>query len=105
MVSTNGAIEYSKTVTISLTDGNSPVIGVTPNPFTGYVKVTVQMSEAAQLTLQLSDVTGKTLKTVYLSVAKGETIIPLTGIEKLVPGIYLLRIQFNGRAYTYKLVK
>jgi hypothetical protein len=105
MVSTNGAIEYSKTVTISLTDANSPVIGITPNPFTGYVKVTVQMPEAAQGTLQLSDVTGKTLKTVYLSVAKGETIIPVTGIEKLVPGIYLLRIQFNGRAYTYKLVK
>jgi len=105
MVSTTNEEEYSKIATISLSDAGSPVISVTPNPFTGYVKVTVQTPEAAQLSLKLSDVTGKTIKTAYQSVAKGETIIPVTGIDQLVPGIYLLSVQYNGRVYTYKLVK
>ncbi|OQP63550.1 hypothetical protein A3860_24735 [Niastella vici] len=105
MVSTKNEEEYSKIVTITLSDAGSPVINVTPNPFTGYVKVTVQMPEAAQLTIRLSDVTGKTLKTQHLPVAKGETIIPVTGIDQLVNGIYLLSVQYNGRMYTYKLVK
>lgn len=105
MVSTAEVIEYSKIVTISLSDAGSPVIHVTPNPFTGFIKVTVQMPEAAQLTLTLSDVTGKTLKTGRLSVSKGETTIPVTGVDQLVQGIYLLSVKYNGRVYTYKLVK
>jgi hypothetical protein len=105
MVATNGDVEYSKVVIISVSDAGSPVISVTPNPFSSYVKLTVQMPEAGQLTIRLNDVTGKTLTTQRVNVTKGETTLPVTGVDHLLQGVYILSVQYNGRVYTYKLVK
>jgi hypothetical protein len=80
-------------------------VNVAPNPFTSQLKVTVQMPEAARVVIRLSDITGQVLKTEYVSAPKGESIIPVTGVDNLVQGIYVLTVQFNGKVYTYKLVK
>ncbi|MFL5743245.1 MAG: T9SS type A sorting domain-containing protein [Niastella sp.] len=105
IVSTTGEVEYSSVVTISVNTAGSPVVTITPNPFTSQVNINLQLPAAAQLTLTLSDVTGKKLKSEYVNASKGISTISLTGLSNLMQGIYLLSIQYNGQTYTYKLVK
>lgn len=105
IVSTTGEVEYSSIVTISVNTAGSPVVTVTPNPFTSQVNINLQLPAAAQVTLSLSDVTGKKLKSEYVNAAKGISTVSLTGLGNLMQGMYLLSIQYNGQTYTYKLVK
>jgi hypothetical protein len=105
IVSTTGETEYSNIITLPLQTPASPIVNVTPNPFTSQLKVTVQMPEAARVAIRLSDINGQVLKTEYVSAPKGRSIIPVPGVANLVQGIYILTVQFNGKVYTYKLVK
>lgn len=105
IVSTAGEVEYSAVVPISVNTAGSPVASVTPNPFTSQVNISLQLPVAAPLTLLLSDVTGKKLKSESMNAAKGFSTVSLTGLDNLMKGIYLLSIQYNGQTYTYKLVK
>jgi hypothetical protein len=105
MVSTSGDVEYSKIVTISISQAGSPVVSVTPNPFTTTLKIGLQMPEAARLAIRLNDITGKTLKSEYANVTSGYTLLPVTGLEQLTPGVYILSVTCHNRTYTYKLVK
>jgi len=104
MVSTSGEVEYSSVVTIKL-NTTSPVVEVSPNPFTSTINISLQMPQAARLTISISDLTGKLLRSENISVPKGITIHPVTGIENLTQGIYLLTVKFNGQTHTYKIVK
>jgi hypothetical protein len=105
IVSTTGEVEYSTVVIISVSTSGSPVVNVTPNPFTSQININLQLPAATQLTLTLNDVTGKKLKSDYVNAAKGFSTISLSGLSNLTQGIYLLSIQCNGQTYTYKLVK
>jgi hypothetical protein len=105
IVSTSGEVEYSNIVTLSLNTAGSPVVTVTPNPFTSQININLQLPSAAQLTFTLCEITGKKLRSEYVNAAKGTSTISLTGLGNLMPGIYLLAVQYNGQTYTYKLIK
>ncbi|HEY1202473.1 MAG TPA: T9SS type A sorting domain-containing protein, partial [Niastella sp.] len=105
IVSTTGGIEYSNIVILSVSASGSPVITVTPNPFTTQVNINPDLPVAAQLTFTLSDITGKKLRSESINAPKGISTNSLTGLGNLVPGIYVLAVQYNGQTYTYKLVK
>ncbi len=105
IVSTTGEKEYSTIVTLPLQPSGSPMVSVTPNPFTSQLKVRIQMPEATRVAIRLTDITGQILKTQNMNVPKGPSVIPVTGIDNLVQGMYVLTVQFNGQVYTYKLVK
>lgn len=105
IVSTTGEKEYSTIVTLPLQTSGSPMVSVSPNPFTSQLKVRIQMPEAARVAIRLTDLTGQVIKTGYMNAPKGPSVIPVTGIDNLVKGIYVLTVQFNGQVYTYKLVK
>ncbi|MCS3795657.1 T9SS type A sorting domain-containing protein [Niastella sp. OAS944] len=105
IISTTGESEYSNIVSIPLQTSTSPIVNVTPNPFTSQLKVTIQLPEAARVAIRVSDIRGQVLKTEYVNVPKGQFIIPFTGVGNLVRGIYVLTVQFNGQVHTYKLVK
>ncbi len=104
MVSTNGEVEYSSIATIKLRS-TSPVVEVSPNPFTSSIIISLQMPEATRLNISISDITGKLLRSENIMAPKGITIHPVTGIENLTQGLYILSVKFNGQTYTYKIVK
>jgi hypothetical protein len=104
MVSTTGKVEYSSVVTIKLRS-TSPVVEVSPNPFTSSINISLQMSEAARCNISITDITGKLLRSENVTVPKGLTIHPITGIENLTQGLYMLTVKFNGQTHTYKIVK
>lgn len=104
MVSTTGEVEYSSIVTIKLRS-TSPVVAVSPNPFTSSINISLQMPEAARLNISISDITGKLLRSENVTIPKGTTIHPITGIENLTQGLYILSVKFNGQTHTYKIVK
>ncbi|HEX6428461.1 MAG TPA: T9SS type A sorting domain-containing protein [Niastella sp.] len=105
IVSTTGEVEYSNIITVSIKASGSPVVNVTPNPFTNHVKISLEMPVAAPLTITLSDITGKKLRSELVNAPKGASTLPLTGMHNLVQGMYVLSVQYNGQTYTYKLVK
>lgn len=105
MVSKTAEVEYSSILIIPVNKSTSPVVSVTPNPFTSNLKIALQMPEAARIAIRLTDITGQLLKSQYVSVPKGATIVPVSGVDKLTRGIYVLSVQFNGQTYTFKIVK
>ncbi len=105
IVSTTGETEYSTIITLPIQTPGSPIVNVTPNPFTSQFTVRIQMPEAARVAIRLTDITGQVLKNEYVNAPKGQSVIPVAGVHNLVQGIYVLTVQFNGQVYTYKLVK
>lgn len=105
IVSTTGEVEYSNIITVATKASGSPVVNVTPNPFTNNVTISLQMPVAAQLTITLSDITGKKLRSELANAPKGTSSLPLTGMHNLLQGMYILSVEYNGQIYTHKLVK
>ncbi|MCX6305359.1 MAG: T9SS type A sorting domain-containing protein [Bacteroidetes bacterium] len=74
---------------------------LSPNPATGYVKLTIKNPALSDPGYQLSNMNGVLLRT--MKVVEDETVIPM---DDLAPATYLLTVFGNGKALqTYKIIK
>ncbi len=76
-----------------------------PNPFREELKVAVNLATASEVSLELRDLTGKT---VYLQAQKlpsGETLVPVTLEAGQPAGVYFLTVKTQANATTSKVVK
>ncbi|WP_118950295.1 T9SS type A sorting domain-containing protein [Taibaiella helva] len=100
MVNNDGKVVYSKVVSATVTDKAGFSFRVSPNPVQHTVNVSLKGDRAANATLVLTDVTGKTLRTYTVS---GEEIS--MDMSSLSQGLYLLRYTDDNRKETLKISK
>lgn len=79
---------------------------VYPNPFTGDFTVEFELAEAAEVSIQLSDVAGRVAREVYRNsrLEAGKHRLPVSGAE-LPAGVYACRIVADGLCRQVKVVK
>ncbi len=101
-VDKDGAVTYSSIVPVTVLAGGTIVIS--PNPVHNTVRVLLQSQTASQVTLRITDLTGKTLATQSQSVNEGiNTInIPAASLSK---GIYVLKVTGNNVGQSIKFIK
>jgi len=80
------------------------VVGVYPNPAVTDATVTINAGTAAEATLQVIDITGKTVILRNQNVTAGYNAVNLD-VQNLSAGIYSVNVTIGKEVYTQKLIK
>lgn len=80
-------------------------VTVSPNPFVNTIRVSIQSAIDEKATLILLDASGRQVAFKPVAMTKGMNQSTIEGLEKLVPGIYFLRIVSENGIEMHKLVK
>ncbi|MES2628020.1 MAG: M43 family zinc metalloprotease [Bacteroidota bacterium] len=79
-------------------------LSVYPNPASGSATVAFELPKASQVKVELFDLVGKKCKDVYNgSTQAGEQEIKMN-FDKLITGIYFVKLSVNGNSFTQKLI-
>lgn len=77
-------------------------LSVFPNPSNDLLKVSFNVKRTAQVTIDITDLTGKQL----ISVANGKhigSVVKEVNVSQLPQGMYLLKMEVDGKAATQKI--
>lgn len=103
-VDIDGSINISKTVRLDaeLVRG----IELFPQPFRSQLFLRISSDKTQDIDFVLFDASGRELQRKKIVVNNGSSIYTMDNLEKLMPGIYNLRIQYaDGRTDSRKLIK
>jgi hypothetical protein len=101
----DGKETTSKTVSVVRSIKHLSIEKVSPNPFyTEGSSVEVLVGKSSRLTVVVTDVLGRTIKTETFNVQEGATILPLT-FKSIAQGTYILTINDGETMATQRLVK
>jgi len=80
-------------------------IAVYPNPFQNHISFAYQLTEAAQVELQLYDLAGKSIELIdNKKQAKDEYTVNFDGCN-LASGMYIFHLKINDEVFTKKVLK
>jgi len=74
-----------------------------PNPFDNNTLINVKLPHSGEFTVNISDVTGKIVKTVRHKGTKGDNDITING-KSLGAGIYFYKVSFEDQAVIRKMI-
>ena len=100
----DGKTVFSSILSVALTPTKTAIPTILPNPFQTDLTVTVETSMATPATLLLTDVTGNIHYSSTQQLEAGITNLTIRTSD-LPNGIYILRLSYNGEAYTQKILK
>jgi hypothetical protein len=92
IISTNGSIEYSPVRSVTLGEGRTTGLSVSPNPAKEAVTVKLNANEAKTTTLELVDIAGKVLLTEKKRVEVGFNQLNLN-LSNYPAGMYFLKVD------------
>jgi hypothetical protein len=79
-------------------------IGMSPNPTSGNINISLILHESADINIVVTDVLGKTVRQMNNNYSQGNQSVRLD-LEGLSSGIYMVSLQSNGEVYTEKILK
>ncbi|MFZ1529647.1 MAG: T9SS type A sorting domain-containing protein [Ferruginibacter sp.] len=104
LLNNDARVNYSDVVTLHI-----PAVSVTlsPNPFTDKIKVNFPGLSGENLTVQITDASGRMMKQLNKVLLPGESGFEITGLDKLPKGNYMIKITGSTglTLYVQKLVK
>ncbi|MDX1909394.1 MAG: PKD domain-containing protein [Bacteroidia bacterium] len=80
------------------------VLGLYPNPAADQIELSLEMQEAADLTLSVRNLMGQTLSVTERAASLGSQTIRLD-VNALPQGIYVLDLEANGQRVSFRFVK
>jgi hypothetical protein len=104
LINTKGDKKYSHVIQLSTRVADFEIDNVI-NPFSDQLLFNVIVSKSSKVDVQLMDMQGKVIKSNSFLVYTGVNSLRLTNTNVLSPGIYTLRIQYNDKTISKKVVK
>lgn len=101
----DGKFSYSKIVTVSNKKDVSILVDNFANPINDKLNFNLTVKNAGMVTMQLTDVNGKTVCSKNLQISSGTSRISLPVTATLSKGIYFLRLTTATGSLVTKLVK
>ncbi len=101
-VSKDGSVTYSNVVSVTILANGTLVIS--PNPVYSNIRILLQSVHSANITLQVSDMSGKTLTTQSTQVSEGMNTITIPA-SSLSKGMYILKVIENNNVQNVKFIK
>jgi hypothetical protein len=105
-VDLNEEYTYSDVILVTATSSSVENTVVYPNPVNRnlYIEIDSKVNETISITI--TDITGKTLKTVKSNINEGFNKISIDELETLTQGIYIIQVNTSDKSlYTGKFVK
>lgn len=74
-----------------------------PNPTTNLANIDIELKSARDVSLQIVDISGKTVKTINFGQLNGSYTLPI-GLSELKAGVYFVNLVIGDRIITEKLL-
>jgi hypothetical protein len=100
MINKSGSVFYSSIVMATMKTGGAFIVEAYPNPVTDILTVRLIGTAAANPSVAIADVTGKTIRTITLT---GNTTA--INMSDLAPGVYLIKYSDVMHSQTFKVNK
>ncbi len=101
----DGNFTYSPVLSIQAHNKASFIIAIQPFFNAGRIAVSFNVPQEKNARLQLTDLSGKTIRTMALTVGKGTSTSYMEDLHSLPAGIYLLQVMCGEERMTKKLLK
>lgn len=102
----NNNFEYSNLAIIrqeALTQ--APSFTLFPNPFTSRLMMKVEAMHATEGNMEVYDITGKRLLNEQVQLEEGGSLLPVSGVDTLPRGVYVVILTIEGERQFSKVVK
>ncbi|MFL5764114.1 MAG: CotH kinase family protein [Bacteroidia bacterium] len=76
-----------------------------PNPFDDHVNVSYTVAQNCVVSMDLFDIAGKEIEDIHSGMQAAGSYDEQITTDNLRPGIYLLKLTMNGKAYYSKIIK
>ncbi|MFY7878950.1 MAG: T9SS type A sorting domain-containing protein [Lacibacter sp.] len=76
-----------------------------PNPFTSILKLQLESAAHEAVNIRLINAAGQAVKTLVVSLQKGNNAVILSGLESVKPGLYFLELISSEGIQTQKIFK
>ena len=104
VVDTGGTRVSSRLVSVTI-DSMGLTVLAHPNPFEGTLQVKVNSGVDKMINVLLIDISGKIIIRQRELVTKGNNIIEINNLNRLMKGMYMLRVGDDAYSNTVKVVK
>ena len=102
LVDIDGKIKYSNVVPLRLTQKAG--VTIWPNPFHSTITISITVEKETSLDINMIDVNGRTIRTVSQAAPKGVSQIPMSNLDRLPIGVYLVEISDKTAGTTYQVM-
>jgi hypothetical protein len=99
----DGSSSYSNVVILKLV--TDKFVRVLPNPFKESFTVEIDSKASDRAVLRVINTLGKTLVSKTVQLQLGVNQVPVTGLQSLSQGSYMLEIKTDSETFTEKLIK
>ena len=99
-----GNVNYSNIISIK-PSSNQSKLTVMPNPFNSNILISVTFGVQGKALISIIDMYGKTVKTLNYNVNQGINFIPVTDLESLPAGTYIVQIKNQAEVVFSKIIK
>jgi hypothetical protein len=103
-VDTDGRYQYSNIVSIDHRPSRISIAGISPNPYAGNAAIRIHATTDERIRLQLTDMAGRIITSEHHYCKAGSGTITVEQLGRLVPGTYLLVINYTGGEWKQKIV-
>lgn len=103
MMDIDGHYTYSNAIKIHFRNDNQSV-KIYPNPVSSVLKLKINSNKTENITLRITDVSGRPVYQKIISVSAGSTAHSVN-IRNLPAGVYYLNLNVNGKSEKVSLVK
>ena len=103
LVRNGNAAEYSNTLKLSLQVKSA--LEIYPNPFQDRLTVNLSLANAENVTIILSDNTGRVIQRRNYTGKKGQNTFELDDLSILPPSVYFMQVILPGRFFIQKSLK
>lgn len=106
MVGKDGKTKYSNVIVLQAGKITDNKVAVSPLPFTTELNLVYTATKNTSITMQITDVNGRLIKTTEAAINTGINNLRINGLDVLPNGIYMLRIiNSEGEQQILKLQK
>ena len=107
MVNTNGTVEFSDVISISVRRSliAEPSVALYPNPSYDEVNVDITKNEEDQVSIKMFDVTGKAVSISNVAIiSNGNNATITVPVSNIARGSYILRINVGDQVFAKKVL-
>jgi Secretion system C-terminal sorting domain len=94
----DGEIDFSEIIALVRPSDKMEIAAIFPNPTTDLLTISFEILDAADINLEITDLTGRAVYLQKINAEKGLNATPIS-LEKLPSGIYFLKIN-DGRQFS-----
>ncbi|MES2431274.1 MAG: T9SS type A sorting domain-containing protein [Bacteroidota bacterium] len=91
----NGLAKYSKIITLHIAKG-IVLNNISPNPFSSFINVNLVTEKDVPLTITLTDLIGRKIKSISYAAKAGLNKVSLTSLSSIAKGTYIIQLTAAG---------